>query len=142
DDIIAVHGRSNLPLRIDGGAGIDTINGIREAGATTTPSTSPPVVVPLSAVEQQIVDLVNQQRQLAGLSPLRVNGQLVAAAQLQAGNMARLNTMAHELPGAAQPTLASRIDLVGYHFRRVGENIAFNYRDAVSVTIGWMNSTG
>ena len=54
----------------------------------------------LSAVERAIVDLTNQERQKAGLSPLAVNAKLVRAAQIHAADMARLDQMEHTLPGS------------------------------------------
>jgi uncharacterized protein YkwD len=118
---------------------------ITSAPIANAPVATPPVVVPptsgtLSAQEQAIVDLTNQQRQQAGLPPLQVNAKLVEAAHLQAEAMAQLGQMAHVLPGAALPTPESRFLYVGYNYSWLGENIAFNYPDANAVVTGWMNS--
>jgi uncharacterized protein YkwD len=108
-----------------------------------TPVTPPPApTVTISATEQRIVDLTNVERQKAGLAPLVVNPQLMQAAQIQSGNMARLGIMSHELPGTAQPTLTDRAAAVGYNYTTLGENIAFNYPDADAVVAGWMASPG
>ena len=104
--------------------------------------TPPPVPATPSAVELAIVDAVNQQRSQFGLAPLKVSSRLVKAAQIHAADMARLNTMAHDLPGAAQPGLTDRASFVGYNFRSLGENIAEGYPDVSSVMNGWMNSPG
>jgi uncharacterized protein YkwD len=96
----------------------------------------------MSAQEQSIVDLVNQQRQQAGLAPLQVNSQLVKEAQIQSTDMAELGQMEHDLPGAALPTLEDRVQYVGYNYAYLGENIAFNYPDDNSVMTAWMSSAG
>ena len=122
--------------------------------AVTTPTaTIPPASLPTvtsvprvagveSAVEQQIVTPVNQQRALSGLAPLQVNAKLVQGAQIQAAAMAQLGVMSHDLPGAALPTLADRFSYVGYNYSSGGENIAEGYVDANAVMAGWMNSPG
>jgi uncharacterized protein YkwD len=111
------------------------------------PSTVPPAGIPtvpgvMSATEQTIVDLVNQQRGLAGLAPLQGNSRLVKAAQIHSSDMARLGQMEHTLPGAALPALEDRAGYVGYSYSYLGENIAFNFRDDNSVMNAWMNSSG
>jgi uncharacterized protein YkwD len=122
--------------------------------APTPPPTAPTFVVPaataavaapsvaLAPTEQAIVDLTNGQRTINGLAPLATNGKLVQAAQIHAGNMARLDQMSHVLSGVAQPDLFSRAQAVGYSFARLGENIAFRYAGAPEVVDGWMNSAG
>jgi uncharacterized protein YkwD len=50
--------------------------------------------------------------------------------------------MAHVLPDAEQPTLASRAQYVGYAFSRIAENVALGYPTAETVVQGWMASTG
>lgn len=106
----------------------------------TAPSPSP--VATMSAEEQQIIDLTNQQRVQNGLPPLTIDPRLIEAAQIHAGDMARLGQMEHDLPGAALPTLQDRAGFVGYKYAWLGENIAFNYADAASVVAGWMQSPG
>ena len=188
DDVIAVQnqGRPNLPVRIQGGAGNDTINGTSDfprlapptpviapiappmfsvvqtsvtattlpppaAVAITAPSDSPITFVvgsPVAstanpdATAQRIVALTNAQRVQNGLAPLSVNVQLTQAADIQSGNMARLEIMSHTLPGTATPDLASRAAAVGYRYSSLGENIAWNYADADAVVAGWMASSG
>ncbi len=109
-------------------------------GTTTLPI--PTVSGVMSAQEQSIVDLVNQQRQQAGLAPLEVSSQLIKEAQIHSNDMAALGDMEHTLPGAALPALEDRAKYVGYNYSYLGENIAFNYPDANSVMDAWMNSPG
>ena len=108
---------------------------------TPTPTRTASTVLE-SANEQAIVDAVNVVRRQNGLASLSIDPKLVAMAQLHAKDMARLQSMRHDLPGAAQPTLLDRANYVGYNFFTLGENIAYNYQDAASVMTGWMNSPG
>ena len=96
----------------------------------------------LSPSEEAIVTLVNQFRQQNGLSPLTENIKLIQTAQIHAKDMANMNIMAHDLPGAALPGLVDRARYFGYQYSSMGENIAYNYPDASSVMNGWMNSPG
>jgi uncharacterized protein YkwD len=138
DDTIEFTIKQPRRIGVDGGAGLDTINGVREPGAPRV-SAQAPVEVALSAWEQAIVDLTNSERARAGLPALRVNGRLVEAARLQAGQMSHLDRMAHTLPDAGFPALLDRLRHVGYT-AGAGENIAFNYRDPADVLLGWMYS--
>lgn len=104
------------------------------------PPATPPVN--LSATAQQIVDLVNQERQAQGLAPLAVNARLTEAAAIHAGQMVSFNRMEHTLPEAQYPGLVDRINAVGYRYSSAGENIAYGYSNAASVMNGWMNSPG
>jgi uncharacterized protein YkwD len=95
-----------------------------------------------SAAEQAIVNAVNAVRAQNGLAPLTVNSKLVEAAKIHAADMARLDQMAHTLPGVPLPGLADRANYVGYNYSLLGENIAYGYPDVASVMNGWMNSAG
>ena len=161
----------NFPVRINGGAGNDTINGVSDIPSiaivptvptvpstpqpptptlstttqtpSTPPATSPVVSVPsVSAAVQRIIDLTNAQRVQAGLAPLALSAPLTQAAEIQSGNMARLDIMSHILPGTNQPNLTDRAAAVGYDYSTLGENIAYNYADADAVVAGWMASPG
>lgn len=105
-----------------------------------SPAAAPQVSGVESALEQQIVDLTNQQRQQYGLPPLRVDPKLVRAAQIQASAMAQLGIMDHNLPGAALPTLQDRLAYVGYNFTTAGENVAMGYPNQTTLVDGWINS--
>jgi uncharacterized protein YkwD len=112
----------------------------QSAPANPTSVGIPSVSGVMSAEEQSIVDLINQQRQQAGLAPLAIDSRLVKAAQIQSVDMAELGTMSHVLSGAALSAPQDRAQYVGYNFSWLGENIAFNYSDAQSVVNAWMNS--
>lgn len=152
DDLIDSGGGNDV---VDGGPGDDTINGVDDAPSdnptlvlTTTPTTpstpSSPATTPdpMTALEQAIVDLINQARVANGLRALSVSPAVTTAAQIQATNMARLDIMAHVLPGTSTPDLGDRADAAGYRFRLLGENIAYNYRSAADVVAGWLASPG
>ncbi len=163
DTILGLGGFDNLI----GGEGIDTINGITEApppplaqvvippSRPTPPPTIPswppttPVVTSPSTTDQdlapladQVVVYTNAERQKGGLAVVTVNPKLSRMAQLHAEAMARVDRMEHTLNGAALPDLQSRANYVGYSFSLLGENIAFNFRDASSLTYAWMSSPG
>jgi len=84
--------------------------------------------------------LTNRERARASLTPLRRNADLTRAAQLQAEQMAAAGKLAHEVPGSRYPTLASRLRLVGYSYRAVGENVAEGYTSGAALMAGWMTS--
>ncbi|MEP6990431.1 MAG: CAP domain-containing protein [bacterium] len=84
----------------------------------------------------------NRERVSLGIEPLGRSAPLMRAAKLQASQMARLAKMAHELPGAAYPTLDSRLAAAGYRMRASGENVAEGYPSAAAVVAGWMTSPG
>ncbi len=142
EPISVVH--PGLPLRIPvrisrvGGETVPSPAPVASQSTPTAPTSDAPSS--MSTLEQAVVDLTNQARAQNGLPPLQANSALVASAQIQSANMARLNQLEHVLPGVALPTLQSRAMAVGYPYAWLGENIAFNYADAPSVVTAWMNS--
>lgn len=94
------------------------------------------------ATESRIFDLINAQRQGAGLAPLVYNAQLDRMAKIQSVQMAEFQKMAHVLPEAELPTLTDRAQRVGYAYGRIAENVALGYPTAESVVDGWMASKG
>jgi uncharacterized protein YkwD len=81
-------------------------------------------------------------RRAAGKSGLSRSMNLMTAAQLQAEQMAKTETMSHALPGTAYPTLKARLAAVSYEMRAAGENIAAGQRDPAEVVSSWMHSRG
>jgi uncharacterized protein YkwD len=106
--------------------------------ASTSSGTDAVVVV--SEVERAMMEATNRERAAARLSPLRPDARLMRAAQLQAQQMARFGVMAHDLPRAAYPTFASRLEYARYPYSDAAENVAKNYGTGASVITGWMNS--
>ncbi|MBM4071571.1 MAG: hypothetical protein FJ271_21950 [Planctomycetes bacterium] len=152
------------PDEIYGGRGSDTIDG--RAGAdviwggpdtdflTTGPGDtvhedSPSrTLVTSTAIEQEILRLVNVERSKRGLAALSLDGQLNQAARLHADAMARLNAKygmfaahQHNQYKSTRPTPETRMEYVGY-YGAWGENIAFGYASAAAVVNAWMNSAG
>lgn len=134
-----------------GGGGTDTLNG--GAGVNTVKEGSPVRTRPSSAMEAQIIQLVNVERGKVGLPPLAFSNALSYAADLHSQDMAALSTvfgangaMQHTLYGTARPELPNRLDLSGYdtwtNSFAYGENIAYGFTSAASVMTGWMNSAG
>ncbi|RAV22175.1 peptidoglycan-binding protein [Paenibacillus contaminans] len=104
-----------------------------------TPAPSKPPTTGLSAEEQQMVDLVNQERKKAGLAPLAVDSALANSARLKSKDMVDLNYFSHD-----SPTYGSPFDMMkkfGISYRTAGENIACNSSVAKAHT-SLMNSTG
>ncbi len=88
----------------------------------------------------QVVNLVNQQRQKAGLAGLKSDSELMRLAQLKAEDMAAKGYFSH-----TSPTYGSAFDMLkkeGYSYRTAGENIAMGQKTAETVMNGWMNSSG
>jgi uncharacterized protein YkwD len=90
--------------------------------------------------DQQILDLVNQERAKVGADPLSINEQLDQAADLHSQDQASMNNMSHT--GSNGSNLGIRIQEVGYQFSMAAENVAYGYLDAETVMAGWMASEG
>ncbi|MDR0928856.1 MAG: CAP domain-containing protein [Oscillospiraceae bacterium] len=76
----------------------------------------------LSVQEQQMVQLINQERAAQGLAALPVDLELSALAEMKSQDMVDNGYFAHE-----SPTYGSAADMLedaGYEFKGVGENIA------------------
>jgi uncharacterized protein YkwD len=95
-----------------------------------------------AVITNSIADLTNVERARAGVSPLRVEGRLMKAAQLQAEQMASLGRMDHVLSGGTYPAPQDRLAAAGYRWRAFAENIAYGQRGPQDVTESWMASSG
>jgi uncharacterized protein YkwD len=103
------------------------------------PKPAPPTRSLITIVDTVLL-LTNRERARASLTPLRRSAELARAAQLQAEQMAAAGKLAHEVPGSRYPTLASRMKLIGYQYRSVGENVAEGYTSGAALMAGWMTS--
>ena len=93
-----------------------------------------------SALETEVFNLVNQERQKAGLQPLKMSDKLISLAEMKAQDMAQKNYFSH-----TSPTYGSPFDMLqryGVSYRSAGENIAAGQTTAQSVMTDWMNSSG
>ncbi|MFN2280581.1 MAG: CAP domain-containing protein, partial [Anaerolineales bacterium] len=121
--------------------------------STPVPSSTPaPTATPLpaacsptgsSSYENEVISLINQERQDRGLSPLTLNSSLRAAARRHSQDMACNDFFSHT--GSDGSTLSSRLLDAGYSFSWAAENIAASSSSsfsAQSVVNMWMNSPG
>lgn len=114
-------------------------------GGTTTPpssgggTTTPPSTSGLTAEEQQMINLVNQERTSRGLKALQVDMTLVKTARMKSQDMITNNYFAHQ-----SPTYGSPFDLMksqGVSYRYAGENLA-GAGSVTSAHTNLMNSSG
>ena len=75
-------------------------------------------------IDWAILRLVNTERALHGLAPLKMAWGLRTSARHHNVTMARFNEMSHQLPG--EPVFTTRISNAGYNWTWAGENIAWN----------------
>ncbi|WP_250278662.1 CAP domain-containing protein [[Clostridium] colinum] len=94
----------------------------------------------VSNVEQEVVRLVNIERQKAGLAPLKMDTQLSKVARLKSEDMKKKGYFSH-----TSPTYGSPFDMLkqfNITYKTAGENIAKGQRTAQQVVDAWMNSEG
>ncbi|RXZ80355.1 hypothetical protein EBB07_19310 [Paenibacillaceae bacterium] len=93
-----------------------------------------------SQFEQEVLNLVNQERTKAGLNALTMNTQLSKVAMAKAEDMHNNNYFDHQ-----SPTYGSPFDMMksfGISYSSAGENIAKGQRSPAEVMNQWMNSPG
>jgi uncharacterized protein YkwD len=93
---------------------------------------------PSARFQQQILALVNQNRQRGGCDGLSVDRRLIEAANEHAADMARHRYFAHESPDG--DGAGDRVRDAGYRWKRYGENIARGADSPYEVVDGWMHS--
>jgi uncharacterized YkwD family protein len=104
---------------------------------TPAPSTTP--ASGLTADEQAMVNLANQERAKAGLKPLAVDTRLVSLARQKSQDMITNNYFGHQ-----SPTYGSPFDMMkkaGVTYRTAGENLA-GASTVQQAHSGLMNSSG
>src|SRR5215467_9414792 len=72
--------------------------------------------------EQQMLKLLNLERQHAGLQAFDWNPQLADAAQAHSRKLAGHGALSHQFSG--EPELAARVNSTGARFNSVAENVA------------------
>ena len=85
-----------------------------------------------------MVELVNEERQKAGLDPLTVSLKAASAAQVRAKELE--TSFAHTRPKGSG--FFTALTEQGVKYRGAGENIAWGQKTPVQVMQGWMNSSG
>ncbi|WP_144542666.1 SafA/ExsA family spore coat assembly protein [Cytobacillus oceanisediminis] len=92
------------------------------------------------SVEEQVVQLVNQERAKYGLKPLKSNWELARVARYKSQDMINKRYFDHN-----SPTYGSPFDMMksfGITYRTAGENIAAGQKTPQEVVKAWMNSEG
>ena len=111
--------------------GSSTNTGSNSRGTTTTST--------LSSDEQEVFNLINQQRANNGLASLKVDAEVQRVAKIKAQDMVANNYFSH-----TSPTYGSPFDMLNsfkISYKSAGENIAGNSSNSAAVT-AWMNSSG
>ncbi|MBT2641649.1 sporulation protein [Bacillus sp. ISL-41] len=99
-----------------------------------------PVSSAVSAYEQKVVELTNQERAKNGLKPLALDTELSKVAREKSRDMQNKGYFSH-----TSPTYGSPFDMMkkfGISYRSAGENIAMGQRTPEEVVNAWMNSSG
>lgn len=93
----------------------------------------------LTADEQEVFNLINQQRANHGLSALKIDKEVQRVAKIKAQDMVDSQYFSHN-----SPTYGSPFDMLNsfkVSYKTAGENIAGNSSNSSAVT-AWMNSPG
>ena len=96
-------------------------------------------VVSLTKDEQEVFDLINQQRVNKGLKALKIDKNLQEVARIKAKDMVDNNYFSHNSPIYGTPFEMMKSFKIDY--KSAGENIAGNSSNSAAVT-AWMNSEG
>lgn len=112
----------------------NTNNSTNQNNNQTTTTTST-----MTADEQEVFNLINQQRTNNGLQPLKVDNEVQRVAKIKAQDMVTNNYFSHESPIYGSPFDMLKSFKVTY--TTAGENIAGNSSNAGAVN-AWMNSSG
>lgn len=98
------------------------------------------------AYEQQVIELVNQERTSRGLTPLKYSEGLTRAARYQAADMSQDNYFSHDTMDRVGGQLVKKCGpwdrIANYYSGAIGENAAAGYSTPAAVVQGWMNSPG
>ncbi len=98
------------------------------------PTETAPAASQVSAFEQQVVDLTNQERAKQGLPALKLDTELSKVAKEKSLDMKKNGYFSHTSPNYGSP-----FDMMN---RSAGENIAMGQGSPEEVVNAWMNSEG
>lgn len=87
--------------------------------------------------QEHVINLINQERKLHGLSDLSINSELNRAGQMKSKDMLRRNYFEHYAFGI---TPWDFIRNAGYNYISAGENLAMNFNTSEGMVRAWMNS--
>jgi uncharacterized protein YkwD len=116
-------------------------NGQKPDNSTQPDNSQPDAETPeeeLHSYAVQILNLVNAERTKAGLTELKLDLNITAAANVRAKEIKQ--SFSHTRPNGKN--FSSALTEQGVSFRRSGENIAWGQKSPEQVMNGWMNSSG
>ncbi|WP_053364690.1 CAP domain-containing protein [Bacillus sp. FJAT-27251] len=112
----------------------------KQQAAAPAPAKQQPAAASVSAYEQKVVELTNQERAKNGLKPLVLDTELSKVAREKSRDMQSKGYFSH-----TSPTYGSPFDMMkkfGISYKTAGENIAMGQRSPEEVVKAWMNSEG
>lgn len=98
---------------------------------------------PKPATKEELLELVNKEREKAGVAPLTVDARVQASAQLKADDMAQYGYLQHDIPRLGKMLTPEMEDLLYASCSLSGENFFAGTNEAVtagSAIAWWMNS--
>lgn len=102
------------------------------------PSSVPTHAPTVSIFESEVANLINLERQKVGLNIVSTNFTLVQAARNKSADMLAKDYFAHRTPeGKTDFEFASEL---GYHYSKIGSNLAWGYTSPEQLVKDWMNS--
>lgn len=107
-------------------------------GTTGQPDTDISDEDSLHEYAREVVALVNEERVKAGLSELKLDMDVTAAADIRAREI--VQSFSHTRPDGS--SFSTALQQQGVSYRGSGENIAWGQRTPQQVMEGWMNSDG
>jgi uncharacterized protein YkwD len=87
-------------------------------------------------IQYRVLDSINALRQAAGVTPLKFNAKLNAAAATHARDMSIQNRPWHFGSDGSSPI--QRVERVGYEGRFLGENISETYESELQTLEAWL----
>lgn len=112
---------------------------LTQVGMSFAPKFTPVVLGYVSNIApEQVIDLINQQRDKSGLPKLQADPELTRAALDKASYMFAKNYWAHTAPDGTEPW--KFVNEEGYKYRFAGENLARDFATAETAVQAWMDS--
>src|SRR5690554_4049558 len=99
-----------------------------------------PDAPPFKAMEDEVIRLVNLERQKRGLHSLTHDWQVARVARIKSSDMIENNYFSHTSPVYGSPF--NMLKAFNIRYRAAAENIAYGQRSAGEVVNTWMNSPG
>lgn len=120
-------------------APVPSVPSVPSAPESSRPSSSKPEADNNTlSYAQRVVQLVNQEREKAGLQPLSISQSAEAAALIRAKEIE--DSFSHTRPNGS--SFYTALKEQGVSYRSSGENIAWGQKTPEQVMQGWMNSPG